>query len=152
MVVRVHVPVYAFRQRDECDATFEKPFSRLLQTSQCRFSRCNEPFKGIWFAAPPNTCYDWLQLWWHSMKLVRCVFTSWQCRMSQLFPVWSCFLLDCSNYIFNLFTLCVWLNNYLLKLYFQCFTYLNFLREWLAIWKYDISFVAYIKRNNPYWF
>lgn len=52
--VCVCVPVYAHKtsHRDRRDATFAKPFSRLLQTSQCRISRSNTPFKGIWFESP----------------------------------------------------------------------------------------------------
>lgn len=50
------------------------------------------PFKGIWFASPPtlaitDSSSDDTQ--WN----VCAVFTSWQCGMSQLFPVWSCLLL-----------------------------------------------------------
>lgn len=43
--------------------------------------------------SPPSssTSYNWLQLWWHSMKRLHCccVFTSWQCRMSQYYFLWA---------------------------------------------------------------
>lgn len=95
--VCVCVPVYACQpSRGETDVMqrLRNLFRDFFKQASVGFLALMHHSRVFDFSPPPptppsSTCYDWLQLWWHSMKRLRCcVFTSWQCRMSQYYFLW----------------------------------------------------------------